>query len=61
MLLSWTPVVGLLATLYWFYLIFVGVRELHATTNGRAAAVALSTVVLWLLLNLSDLLSYAGA
>lgn len=38
-----------------------GFGELHATTNGRAAAVALSTVVLWLLLNLPDLLSYAGA
>ena len=60
-LVSWIPVAGPLATLYWFYLLFVGVRELHATTNGRAAAVALSAFILWLLLYLPDLLSFAEA
>ncbi|WP_047866137.1 YIP1 family protein [Rubrobacter aplysinae] len=39
-LLSWLPVVGFLATLYGYYLVFVAVREAHDTTPARAAIVA---------------------
>lgn len=39
-LLSWVPVVGFLATLYGYYLVFVAVREAHTTTPARAAIVA---------------------
>jgi len=60
MLLNWVPVIRLLVPAYGVYLIFVGVRELHATTNARAAAVALSAFVLWLLLHLPDVLPSAG-
>jgi len=39
-LLSWLPVLGLLASLYGYYLVFVAVREGHSTSAARAAAVA---------------------
>ncbi len=39
MLVSWVPFVGWLASLYGIYLTFVGLRELHSTTTGKAAAV----------------------
>ena len=48
------PRLGYLATLYGFYLVFVGVRELHATTAARAAAVVLSAEALRAALNLSQ-------
>jgi len=37
-LLNWIPVVGLLASFYGLYLAFVGIREMHETTTGRALA-----------------------
>lgn len=40
-LVSWIPVAGLLAGLYSFYLVFVGIREAHAASTGQAAAVAI--------------------
>ena len=39
MLVSWIPFVGWLASLYGIYLTFVGLRELHSTTTGKAVAV----------------------
>lgn len=48
-LLAWVPLLGYLATLYGLYLTFVGIRELHQTTAGRAAAVVVSIAALWLL------------
>lgn len=44
-LLTWIPVVGLLASLYGLYLAFVGIREMHETTTGRALAVIALPVV----------------
>lgn len=46
-LLSWVPVLGLLAALYGYYLAFVGIKEMHETTNGRALAVVLVPAVLF--------------
>ena len=40
-LVSWIPVVGPLVGLYGVYLAIVGIRELHGTTTGKAAAVVL--------------------
>jgi hypothetical protein len=48
-LLSWIPVVGYLASLYGFFLTFVGIREVHGTTIGRALGVVLVPLVFWLL------------
>ena len=55
-LLSWIPILGYAASLYGLYLSFVGMRELHATTTGRAAAVVLAAVALSLVLVLPGLL-----
>jgi hypothetical protein len=44
-LLSWIPVVGVLASLYGLYLAVVGIREVHQTTTGQAAMVVLIPVV----------------
>ncbi len=38
-LVSWIPVVGILATLYGLYLTFVGIREAHATDSRNALLV----------------------
>jgi hypothetical protein len=40
-LVSWIPIVGFIASLYGIYLAIVGVREVHATTTGKAALVVL--------------------
>lgn len=48
-LLSWIPVVGYLASLYGFFLAFIGIREVHGTTTGRALGVILVPLVFWLL------------
>lgn len=45
-LLSWLPVLGYAATLYGYYLAFIGIGELHETTTGRALAVTLTAFVL---------------
>lgn len=48
-LLSWIPVVGILASLYGLYLTFVGVREMHGTTTGRALVVIALPVVFFVI------------
>jgi hypothetical protein len=40
-LVNWIPVIGGLLALYGLYLAVVGIREVHATTTGRAALVVL--------------------
>ena len=52
-LLSWIPIVGYAASLYGFFLMFLGIKEVHGTTTGRASGVILVPVVFWLLLILS--------
>ncbi len=54
-LLTWIPVVGLLAGLYGVYLAFVGIREMHETTTGRALATIALPVVLFVVLNVLPL------
>lgn len=40
-LVNWIPLIGGLLALYGLYLAVVGIREMHATTTGRAALVVL--------------------
>jgi hypothetical protein len=40
-LVSWIPIIGLIASLYGIYLAIVGIREVHNTTTGKAALVVL--------------------
>jgi len=54
-LLTWIPVVGLLASLYGLYLAFVGIREMHETTIGRALAVISLPVVFFVVFNVLPL------
>jgi hypothetical protein len=54
-LLSWIPVVGLLASLYGLYLAFVGIREMHGTTTGRALAVISLPVIFFVIFNVLPL------
>lgn len=48
-LLSWIPVLGYAASLYGFFLAFLGFREVHNTITGRALGIVLAPLVLWLL------------
>ena len=41
-LAGWIPFVGWIFSLYWLYMVTVGIREMHATTTGKAL---LSTLV----------------
>src|SRR5215204_4269365 len=45
-LLGWIPFVGWLFSLYRLYLATVGIREMHATTTGRALLVVPAILVL---------------
>lgn len=54
-LLTWIPLLGLLASLYGLYLAFVGIREMHETTTGRALAVISLPVVLFVVFNVLPL------
>ena len=54
-LLNWIPVVGLLASFYGLYRAFVGIREMHETTTGRALAVISLPVVLFVVFNVLPL------
>ena len=38
-LISWIPIVNLIASIYGLYVAYFGIREVHAATNQRAAAV----------------------
>jgi hypothetical protein len=49
-LVGWIPFVGWLASLYRLYLATVGIREMHATTTGRALFVVLLPAILILVL-----------
>jgi hypothetical protein len=49
-LVNWIPVIGGLLGLYGLYLGVVGIREMHATTTGRAALVVLLPIAGLLLL-----------
>jgi hypothetical protein len=51
-LVSWIPFIGWIASLYGIYLAIVGVREVHATTTGKAALVVLIPVAVLILLAL---------
>ena len=49
-LAGWVPFVGWLFSLYRLYLATVGVREMHATTTGKALLVVLLPAILMLVL-----------
>src|ERR687894_1684851 len=49
-LVSWIPIIGFIASLYGIYLAIVGVREVHATTTGKAALVVLIPAAVIILL-----------
>lgn len=49
-LVGWIPFVGWIASLYRLYLATVGIREMHATTTGRALLVVLLPAILVLVL-----------
>ncbi len=49
-LVGWIPFIGWLASLYRLYLATVGIREMHATTTGRAFLVVLLPAILILVL-----------
>lgn len=49
-LLTWIPVAGYAASLYGFFLTFLGFREVHGTTTGRALGVVLVPLVFWVFL-----------
>jgi hypothetical protein len=49
-LAGWVPFVGWIASLYRLYLATVGIREMHATTTGKALLVVLLPAILILVL-----------
>jgi hypothetical protein len=49
-LVSWIPIVGLIASLYGIYLAIVGMREVHNTTTGKAALVVLIPAIVVIIL-----------
>ena len=49
-LLTWIPIVNIIAGIYALYVAYFGVREVHATTNQRAAAVVAIPVLVVILL-----------
>src|SRR5215207_7083913 len=49
-LLGWLPFIGWIFSLYRLYLATVGIREMHATTTGRALLVVLLPAILVLVL-----------
>jgi hypothetical protein len=50
-LVSWIPLIGFIAGIYGLVLMIIGVREVHATTTGKAAAVVLIPVAVLLLIS----------
>jgi hypothetical protein len=58
-LVSWIPIIGLIASLYGIYLAIVGIREVHNTTTGKAALVVfIPAIVVGILI---VILVFAGA
>ena len=49
-LFGWIPFIGWIASLYRLYLATVGIREMHATTTGKALLVVLLPAILILVL-----------
>jgi hypothetical protein len=49
-LVSWIPFVGWLFSLYRLYLATVGIREMHATTTGKALLIVVLPAILILAL-----------
>jgi hypothetical protein len=49
-LVSWIPFIGWIFSLYRLYLATVGIREMHATTTGKALLVVLLPAILVLVL-----------
>lgn len=49
-LVSWIPVINIVAGIYAIFLSVFGIREVHNTTTGRAAAIVLIPVVVIVLL-----------
>lgn len=49
-LVGWIPFIGWIASLYRLYLATVGIREMHATTTGRALLVVLLPAIVVLVL-----------
>ncbi|WP_273845191.1 YIP1 family protein [Rubrobacter calidifluminis] len=49
-LVSWVPLIGWILSLYGIYLSIVGIREVHSTTTGRAAAIVLIPAVVFFIL-----------
>ena len=49
-LLTWIPIVNIIAAIYGLYVAYFGIREVHATTNQRAAAVVAIPVLIAILL-----------
>jgi hypothetical protein len=49
-LAGWIPFIGWIASLYRLYLATVGIREMHATTTGKALLVVLLPAILILVL-----------
>jgi hypothetical protein len=49
-LVGWIPFVGLIFSLYRLYLATVGIRQMHATTTGKALLVVLLPAILVLVL-----------
>jgi hypothetical protein len=56
-LLSWIPVLGLLAGLYGVYVAAAGLREMHGTTSPRALLAVLVPYLLSLAWSVYDLWS----
>ena len=51
-LVNWIPIIGPLVALYGLYLSIMGIREMHATTTGKAALVILIPFAVVLLVTL---------
>ena len=51
-LVNWIPIVGPIVALYGLYLSIMGIREMHATTTGKAALVILLPFLVVLLVTL---------
>jgi hypothetical protein len=52
-LISWIPILGWIVSFVWGIVLWIfGIREVHATTTGKAALVVLIPVVVLLILGL---------
>lgn len=49
-LLTWIPILNIIAGIYGLYVAYFGIREVHATTRQRAAAVVAIPVLVLIVL-----------